>query len=71
MEALTLNQVILILIQSLLHLHPMTAMKKVANTQKKPTIQPEATRVPAKPARKTVDQATGAEDLLEVLEIKY
>ena len=42
-------------------------MKKVANTQKKPTIQPEATRVPAKPVRKTVDQATGAEDLLENL----
>ena len=67
MEALTLNQVILNLIQSLLHLHRMTVMKKVPNTLRKPTIQLEATRVPAKPARKTVDQATGAEDLLENL----
>ena len=45
----------------------MTVMKKVPNTHREPTIQPEATRVTARPVRKTADQATGAEDLLENL----
>ena len=45
----------------------MTVMEKVPDTLRKPTIQPEATRVTAKPVRKTADQATGAEDLLENL----
>ena len=45
----------------------MTVMEKVPNTLRKATIQPEATRVIARPVRKTADQATGAEDLLENL----